>query len=298
MNVSFAFVEQGIGRAGGSFFRPGEMRSRRAVVPCPELAQAACKIVGSLRSAGNRPNQKKKGTEHPHPRLGNASLPSLISARIRSVHRFAESDSHECPSMFAQSRLATAPEFAAPHCPSRGQNARACRLLKGNYWSSSLSQIVWCSRSLPSLPRQFHLDCSDVPRVSAKSNDSPWVSRCEARRPVPHSCSQLRPGARHCPNPRSPDRAPPTPSERPPQTPQIRRQSPCPYSAPATWVRGTANSGASAPLYPDRAPAQSTGPSTRHCRSPRTESPPQTHSASSYRLPKPSSSTPITPHPP
>src|SRR5712691_3143093 len=117
MNVSLAFVDQGIGRAGGSFFGPGEKRRCRTEIPLAEFAQSKRQIAGCLRRASNGANASdEKQDQHAYPEDSNAFPLSPTSAGSRLVHRFAESDSHEHLSMFAQSRLANAPESAAlPH---------------------------------------------------------------------------------------------------------------------------------------------------------------------------------------
>src|SRR6267154_6474907 len=133
MNVSLAFVEQGIGRAGGGFFGPSEERSRRCEIPFAEFAQPKRKIAGCLRSASNGAKASdKQRDQHANPEESRAFPVSPTSAGTRLVHRFAESDSHEHLSMFAQFRSANAPESPAPLRSCRAQSARACRSKKGN----------------------------------------------------------------------------------------------------------------------------------------------------------------------
>src|SRR6266853_2275341 len=134
MNVSLACVEQGIGRAGGGFFGPSEKRSCRSEIPFAEFAQSKRQIAGCLRRASNGANASdEKQDQHAYPEDSNAFPLSPTSAGSRLVHRFAESDSHEHLSMFAQSRYANAPESAALLRSVRAQSARVCRSPKGSY---------------------------------------------------------------------------------------------------------------------------------------------------------------------
>src|SRR5260370_29165405 len=142
MNVSLAFVEQGIGRARGGFFGPSEERHCRSEIPLAEFAQSKRQIVGCLRRCSNGANASdKKWDQHAYPELSSASPPSPTSAGIRLVHRFAESDSHEHLSMFAQFRSANAPESPAQLRSLRAQSAHACRSPKASYSSLRRSQI-------------------------------------------------------------------------------------------------------------------------------------------------------------
>jgi hypothetical protein len=60
MNVSLAFVEQGIGRAWGGFFGPSEERHCQAEIPLAEFAQSKRQIAGCLRRASNGANASDK----------------------------------------------------------------------------------------------------------------------------------------------------------------------------------------------------------------------------------------------
>ncbi len=65
MYASLAFVEQGICRAWGGFFRPCEKCRGRAVIPRAEFAQALRKSASGLRKIGNDPSEKcQKRREH------------------------------------------------------------------------------------------------------------------------------------------------------------------------------------------------------------------------------------------
>src|SRR6266478_2161516 len=133
MNVSLACVEQGIGRAGGGFFGPSEKRSCRSEIPFAEFAQPKRQIAGCLRRASNGANASdKQWDQHANSEESRAFPVSPTSAGILLVHRFAESDSHEHLSMFAQSRLANVPGSPAPFRSCRAQSARVCRSKKGN----------------------------------------------------------------------------------------------------------------------------------------------------------------------
>src|SRR2546427_5920478 len=60
MNVSLAFVDQGLGPARGGFFGPSEKRRRRAEIPFTEFAQPKRQIAGCLRRASNGADARDK----------------------------------------------------------------------------------------------------------------------------------------------------------------------------------------------------------------------------------------------
>jgi len=136
MNVSLAFVQQGIGRARGGFFGPSEKGRCRTEISLAEFAQPKRQIAGCLRRAGKAQTQATRNEINTRILARQRFPASPTSAGIRLVHRFAESDSHEHLSIFAQHRSANAPESPAPLCSFRAQSAHACRSPKGSYSSS------------------------------------------------------------------------------------------------------------------------------------------------------------------
>ena len=60
MNVSLAFVEQGLGPARGGLFGPSEKRRCRTEMPLAEFAQPKRQIVGCLRRASNGGDARDK----------------------------------------------------------------------------------------------------------------------------------------------------------------------------------------------------------------------------------------------